>query len=922
MRNGIDIIIPIYNAYEDLCKCLESIELHTDLTLDRLILINDKSPDERILPLLKEKERENVIVIDNENNLGFSGNVNKGMCFSDDRDVILLNSDTIVTKNWVDRIYECAYSKKEIGTVTPLSNAATLCSIPVMCKDNKLPEGLTADDMAEIVEQCSIKAYPRISVAVGFCMFIKREVIKVTGLFDAKTFEKGYGEENDFCNRAEQLGYIHVMCDSAFVYHKGTASFKNEEKAKLCADHEKLLNSWYPMQMRFNHLYCVNNPEQYIRDNIEPFIDLHNGKKNVLYLVHLDFRSDSYGNVGGTQFHVRDLTENLKTDFNVFVVSRDREYIRLSIYIGEKIHSYKFYVGSPSLFFIPRNEQLYKLFSSILDEFKISLVHVHHVDTLSLDIYYAAHERNLPLVHTVHDFYPISPGYKLLDDEGNWLADEKPDSEKWLLGAKKQSGYRPIGNIIKVWRNNFEEALSLCDKIFLPSEFAKETLCAYFPTLAQKSEVIYHGKTISKNEPIRIHENEISFTDKIHFSIDSVEMKSSIAVVNGWIFLEGADSRETEIFIETVSDSGAKLFTSVPAVSRVDVAQAFQNEAYASCGFCAKVFLPKTACLNSTHRIAIRYNGKVYSETSCCVNLTWNRLKKTRKRISFIGGMVPEKGSQLIYDIIKSGKGDNYDWYLIGACGDETLSRLVAPNFHKVGYYTESELPSIFKSAQIDIVCILSIWGETFCYTLSEAVMCGLPVLGIDIGAVGERIKQNGYGWVVPYPASSKDIVEKLDEIFSDNSSYNFVAEKANKWHEKSSFEMSQEYAFLYNSLTKAFAPKYQAYDSRLILSGLVKNSIFAYSENVPSWFDFDKYVDVIRLKDEHKKMLPETEVQSENSFEEQKSICTETNQISVIDSYPKHLSRCVGLQKLKNAVSLYRAGGIKAVIVKILHKK
>lgn len=216
----------------------------------------------------------------------------------------------------------------------------------------------------------------------------------------------------------------------------------------------------------------------------------------------------------------------------------------------------------------------------------------------------------------------------MLDDEGNWLADEKPDSEKWLLGAKKQSGYRPIGNIIKVWRNNFEEALSLCDKIFLPSEFAKETLCAYFPTLAQKSEVIYHGKTISKNEPIRIHENEISFTDKIHFSIDSVEMKSSIAVVNGWIFLEGADSRETEIFIETVSDSGAKLFTSVPAVSRVDVAQAFQNEAYASCGFCAKVFLPKTACLNSTHRIAIRYNGKVYSETSCCVNLTWNRLKK------------------------------------------------------------------------------------------------------------------------------------------------------------------------------------------------------------------------------------------------------------------------------------------------------
>ena len=95
MRKGVDIIIPIYNAYDDLCKCLESIAQHTDLSRDRLVLINDKSPDERILPLLRKWERENIIVIDNERNLGFSGNVNKGMQLSEERDVILLNSD-----NW------------------------------------------------------------------------------------------------------------------------------------------------------------------------------------------------------------------------------------------------------------------------------------------------------------------------------------------------------------------------------------------------------------------------------------------------------------------------------------------------------------------------------------------------------------------------------------------------------------------------------------------------------------------------------------------------------------------------------------------------------------------------------------------------------------------------------------------------------
>ena len=60
--NGIDIIIPIYNAYEDLVKCVDSVKRHTDLTKHRLILINDCSTDDRILPFLKQEEKDNVVV--------------------------------------------------------------------------------------------------------------------------------------------------------------------------------------------------------------------------------------------------------------------------------------------------------------------------------------------------------------------------------------------------------------------------------------------------------------------------------------------------------------------------------------------------------------------------------------------------------------------------------------------------------------------------------------------------------------------------------------------------------------------------------------------------------------------------------------------------------------------------------------------
>ena len=65
------------------------------------------------------------------------------------------------------------------------------------------------------------------------------------------------------------------MCDDTFVYHKGTASFDTEEKKKLLEEHEAILNDRYAAQMRMNHLYCMENPDQEIRDNINMYFRLY-----------------------------------------------------------------------------------------------------------------------------------------------------------------------------------------------------------------------------------------------------------------------------------------------------------------------------------------------------------------------------------------------------------------------------------------------------------------------------------------------------------------------------------------------------------------------------------------------------------------------------------------------------------------------
>ena len=140
----IDIIVPIYNAYKYTEECLKSLIKNTDLKAHRLLLINDKSPDERILPMLqkyaKENSNKNIVVLENEENSGFVKTVNNGMKYSQN-DVILLNSDTEVTENWLEKIMECAYSNEYIATVTPFTNNGTIFSIPNFGVDNNLPSG-------------------------------------------------------------------------------------------------------------------------------------------------------------------------------------------------------------------------------------------------------------------------------------------------------------------------------------------------------------------------------------------------------------------------------------------------------------------------------------------------------------------------------------------------------------------------------------------------------------------------------------------------------------------------------------------------------------------------------------------------------------------------------------------------------------
>lgn len=229
----VDVIVPVYGDEAATRACFAAL-LGADAGLPmRVIAIDDAGPIPALSAFLDTLAATGKIVLRrNPGNLGFVRSVNAGMAMSADRDVVLLNADTVVSTGWLRRLHAAAYRTADTGTVTPWSNDATICSYPTGNDRTPLdqvdPVGL--DSVAQVVFAGQTVPIP---TAVGFCMYIRRDCLNQTGWFDAVTFGAGYGEENDFCLRATAHGWRHVMALDTYVGHVGGGSFGPEKRARI-----------------------------------------------------------------------------------------------------------------------------------------------------------------------------------------------------------------------------------------------------------------------------------------------------------------------------------------------------------------------------------------------------------------------------------------------------------------------------------------------------------------------------------------------------------------------------------------------------------------------------------------------------------------------------------------------------------------
>jgi GT2 family glycosyltransferase len=220
----ISVVVPVYNAAEELSLCLEALS-DTVAAGTEVLVIDDASPDPAISTLLNSWHSRQIPgwrMVANESNRGFVGTANRGMQ-STRGDVVLLNSDTIPAPGWLEGLERCLASDDAIGTATPWTNNGEIASIPRFCQVNPVPADL--DGVARVIARAGTADYPELPTAVGFCMAVSRRAIDRVGLFDEALFGKGYGEENDFSMRVAAAGMRNVLCDDVYVAHQGGRSF-------------------------------------------------------------------------------------------------------------------------------------------------------------------------------------------------------------------------------------------------------------------------------------------------------------------------------------------------------------------------------------------------------------------------------------------------------------------------------------------------------------------------------------------------------------------------------------------------------------------------------------------------------------------------------------------------------------------------
>ncbi len=685
----IDVVVPVFAGLYETVRCIDSalasrVNLRTEF---ELIVIDDCSTDPGIKRYLAElRGRAGVMVLENPRNLGFVVSANRGLSLHADRDVVLLNSDTEVGNDWLDRLHACAYRDRDIGTVTPFSNNATICSFPVSCSDNPLPERMSVGELDAVFARVNAAQSIDMPTAVGFCMYVRRDCISAVGLFNEQRFGRGYGEENDFCRRALKAGFRNVLAADVFVFHAGGVSFRSEREI-LMREADATLASLHPDYQDDVRAFVRQDPAEPFRRAVEialarvnsgfpvdderPAVAGQPGGKVASPVVQLHVMHDLGG---GIERWCRDYCGADRTRINLILKPLSRndavtEGLMLFAHGGaaEPIGFWRF--ENPVDVTAVTHPEYARVINKVITDHRVSAVLVSSLIGHSLD----ALATGVPTVMVMHDFFPACPAINIYYDG----ICRRCDDARIADCNNGNPHYNPF------------------------TRFA-----------------------VPERQAVRGRLLELMGKRRVTLAIPSRSVRDH--------------------FVELFPESNAAPWVTLP--HGID-----------------------------EYLMPIAFPEVVPGE---------------RLRLVVLGMLSASKGMQLLLDALDSVTGFA-DIYLVGVqeVGEFFCDK---PNVFLVERYALNELQELMQSIRPHAGLLLSVWPETYSYTLTELMRMAIPPVVTRVGAFSERVLDGETGFLAE--PDSQSLVAMLQRIDADRAALNRVSANLARLPRRSVEDMVADY--------------------------------------------------------------------------------------------------------------------------------
>lgn len=483
----ITIVLPVYNAFDLLPDVLARVLDHTDLPF-RLLIIEDRSTDPAVRPYLRDWHESlardvatRIEILENPENLGFIRSVNRAFerAIEFGNHVVLLNSDAFVPKGWASRLVAPFLHYDNAATVTPMSNDAEIFNVPVICQRSDLSPGVA--DLIDLTAQTfnGDNLLAEAPTGVGFCMAMNIEYLRLEPKLDT-IFGQGYGEEVDWCRRIAARGGLNLGHAGVFVEHRGGASFGSETKLKLVQTNNGVISNRYQNYDQLVQDFITNDPLTGQRLALAMSWASAEAIQNVTGPVPVYLGHD----LGGGASHYLDqrIADDLEKRAAVIVLRVGGiHHWQIEVHCaGGVIH------GQTSDLSV-----MQKMMALLQKKYVVYSCGVGGRNALKLpetlcDLASGSDDR---LEVLMHDFFPVSPSYTLLDHDGVYRGVPSEDTQNSAHRTKVGKGEI---RSLKEWRSAWGRLIYQADNVTVFSQSSAEIIKKSYPDLGRSLRVIPH----------------------------------------------------------------------------------------------------------------------------------------------------------------------------------------------------------------------------------------------------------------------------------------------------------------------------------------------------------------------------------------------------------------------------------------------